>query len=105
VAAIESNITQPVETIIRAAHESLRMMRGAVMGLAVVDRAAGTVEYAGIGNTDFRVIGGRERLRLISLNGTLGRRLEPGKVFKEGLPKMATLIMATDGISERWEAD
>jgi anti-sigma regulatory factor (Ser/Thr protein kinase) len=105
VAAIDRNLMQPVETIIRATHDALHMMRGAVMGLAVVDRAAGTVEYAGIGNTDFRIIGGRERLRFISLNGTLGSRLDRIKVFKEAMPKVATMIMATDGISERWEPD
>jgi anti-sigma regulatory factor (Ser/Thr protein kinase) len=105
VAAVEKNLTQPVEAIIRAAHEALRMMRGAVMGVAAIDRPAGTIEYAGIGNTDIRIIGGRERLRFISLNGTLGSRLERVKVFKERLPKVATLIMATDGISERWELD
>ena len=105
VATIESNMTQPLETIIRATHEALRSLRGAVMGLAAIDRAAGTIEYAGIGNTEFRVIGGRERLRFISLNGTLGSRLDRVKVFKEGLPRVATVIMATDGISERWDAD
>src|SRR5438270_4086330 len=105
IATIETNITQPVEVIMRATHEALRMMRGAVMGLAAIDRAAATIEYAGIGNTDFRVIGGRERLRFISLNGTLGSRLERVKVFKENLPKVATLIMGTDGVSGRWEGD
>jgi len=105
IATIEKNITQPLEPIIRATHEALREMRGAVMGLAAIDRAAGTVEYAGIGNTDFRIIGGRERLRFISLNGTLGSRLDRVKVFKESLPRVATMIMATDGISERWDVE
>jgi anti-sigma regulatory factor (Ser/Thr protein kinase) len=104
-AAIEKNITQPIEAIVWAAHEALRLMRGAVMGLAAIDRAAGTIEYAGIGNTDMRILGGRERLRFISLNGTLGSRVDRVKVFKESLPKVATLIMATDGISERWDAE
>jgi anti-sigma regulatory factor (Ser/Thr protein kinase) len=102
---IERNMTQPLEPIIRATHEALRELRGAVMGLAAIDRAAGTIEYAGIGNTDFRVIGGREPLRFISLNGTLGSRLERVKVFKENLPRVATMIMATDGISERWDVE
>jgi anti-sigma regulatory factor (Ser/Thr protein kinase) len=105
ITAIERNLERSVEAIVWEAHEALRQMRGAVMGLAAIDRAAGTIEFAGVGNTDIRVIGGRERLRFISLNGTLGSRLDRVKVFKEDLPKMATLIMATDGISERWEPD
>ncbi|HKP87147.1 MAG TPA: SpoIIE family protein phosphatase, partial [Blastocatellia bacterium] len=105
VASIEENASQPVETIIRLTHEELRATRGAVVGLAAIDRETGVVEYAGIGNTDFRAFGGKEPLRLISVNGTLGSRLERVKVFKERLPKVATIVMSTDGISERWDAE
>jgi len=81
------------------------LTRGAVIGLAAIDCATGTLEYAGIGNTDFRVLGGRSPIRLISLNGTLGSRLERIRVFEEQLPKVATIIMSTDGISERWDLE
>ena len=76
-----------------------------MLGLAAIDCRTGALEYAGIGNTDFRALGGRAPIRLISLNGTLGSRLDRVKVFKEQLPKVATIIMSTDGISERWDAD
>ncbi|HVG19714.1 MAG TPA: ATP-binding protein [Blastocatellia bacterium] len=105
VAAIEEFGSQPLESIIRSTHEALRPTRGAVLGLASVDCAAGVIEYAGIGNTDLRVLGGRSPIRFISLNGTLGSRLDRVKVFKEQLPKVATVIMSTDGISERWDLD
>ncbi|HKP88183.1 MAG TPA: SpoIIE family protein phosphatase, partial [Blastocatellia bacterium] len=105
VSTIEAHAAQPVETIIRATHEALRPTRGAVLGLAAIDCTTGVIEYAGIGNTDFRVLGGRAPVRFISLNGTLGSRLDRVKVFKEQLPKVATLIMSTDGISERWDMD
>ena len=105
VATIESYAAQSVETIIRATHEALRPTRGAVLGLAVIDCLTGALEYAGIGNTDFRALGGRSPIRLISLNGTLGSRLDRVKVFKEQLPKVATIIMSTDGISERWDTE
>jgi Stage II sporulation protein E (SpoIIE) len=105
VAAIEASATQPVERIIRSTHEALRPTRGAVLGLAAIDCPTGVIEYAGIGNTDIRVLGGRSPVRFISFNGTLGSRLERIKVFKEQLPKVATIIMSTDGISERWDAE
>jgi anti-sigma regulatory factor (Ser/Thr protein kinase) len=105
VETIKSYATQSVETIIRATHEALRPTRGAVLGLAAIDCATGALEYAGIGNTDFRVLGGRSPIRLISLNGTLGSRLDRVRVFKEQLPKVATIIMSTDGISERWDLE
>ena len=105
VASIEKDALQPVETIIRSAHNALRSTRGAVAGVALIDCETGVIEYAGIGNTDFRAFGGRESLKFISLNGTLGSRLDRVKVFKDQLPKVATIVMSTDGISERWDAD
>ena len=105
ITSIEENAGQPVEAIIRAAHEALRPTRGAVLGLAAVDSSSRTIEYAGIGNTDFRVLGGIKPLRFISLNGTLGSRLERVKVFKEQLPRAATIVLSTDGISDRWDPE
>ena len=105
IASIEENAGQPVEAIIRAAHEALRPTRGAVVGLAAIDGLSRTVEYAGIGNTDFRVLGGSKPLRFISLNGTLGSRLARVKVFKEQLPRSATVVLSTDGISDRWDPE
>ena len=105
IASVEENSEASVEVILRAAHEALRPTRGAVMGLAAIDWASRTVEYGGIGNTDFRVLGGSKPLRFISLNGTLGSRLERVKVFKEQLPRAATMILSTDGISDRWDAE
>ena len=103
IAAVEENSEASVEVMLRAAHEALRSTRGAVMGLAAIDYATRTVEYTGIGNTDFRVLGASKPLRFISLNGTLGSRLERVKVFKEQLPRAAIMVMSTDGISDRWD--
>ncbi len=105
IASIKENARQPVEAIIRAAHEALRPTRGAVLGLAAIDSSSHTIEYAGIGNTDFRVLGGSKPLRFISLNGTLGSRLERVKVFKEQLPRAVTIVLSTDGISDRWDPE
>ncbi|HXG95003.1 MAG TPA: ATP-binding protein [Blastocatellia bacterium] len=103
-AVIEKRATEPLENILRVAHESLKQTRGAVAGLAAIDLAKGVIEFAGIGNTDCRVLGGRDAVRFISLNGTLGSRMERVKVFREQLPKVATVVMTTDGVSERWDA-
>jgi anti-sigma regulatory factor (Ser/Thr protein kinase) len=105
VEAVEQNAEANVEVILRAAHEALRSTRGAVMGLAAIDYAARTVDYTGIGNTEFRVLGGTKPLRFISLNGTLGSRLDRVKVFKEQLPRAATMVLTTDGVSDRWDPE
>lgn len=102
VAVIQENAAMPVESILRAAHEALRPTRGAVAGLAAIDLVTGVIEYAGVGNTDFRVLGAAS-IRFVSLNGTLGSRLDRVRVFKERLPRVALIVMSTDGISERWD--
>jgi anti-sigma regulatory factor (Ser/Thr protein kinase) len=105
VGSIDKHVSAPVEVIIRATHEALRPTRGAVLGLAAIDLLTGEIEYGGIGNTDFRALGLTGTLRFISLNGTVGSRLERVKVFSDRLPKVATIVMTTDGISERWDPD
>jgi hypothetical protein len=102
-AAVEENASGSLDMIIRAMHESLRSTRGAVAGLASIDSARGEIEYAGIGNTDIRVLGGQSPMRFISLNGTLGSRLDRVRVFKEKMPKVAIIVLSTDGVSERWD--
>lgn len=103
--AIEAAASGSIEMILRQAHEALRATRGAVIGLAAIDSLTGAIEYAGIGNTDFRVIGGSKALNFISLNGTVGSRMDRIKVFNGQLPKVATIVMSTDGISERWDGE
>ncbi|HSE98776.1 MAG TPA: ATP-binding protein [Blastocatellia bacterium] len=103
VLTIEEHAQAGVETIVRRTHEALRSTRGAVMGLAAIYSRTGEVEYTGVGNTDFRALSGVGSQRFISLNGTLGSRLDRLKVFREKLPKVATIVMSTDGISERWD--
>ncbi|HWP43350.1 MAG TPA: ATP-binding protein [Blastocatellia bacterium] len=103
VASIEEHAEGGIESIVRHAHEALRSTRGAVLGLASIDSRTGEVEYTGVGNTDFRALSGLGSQRFISLNGTVGSRLDRIKVFKEKLPKVATIVMSTDGISDRWD--
>jgi hypothetical protein len=105
IGSIERHASEPLESILRATHEALRSTRGAVAGLARINCSTREVEYAGIGNTDFRALGAGGTVRFISLNGTLGSRLERVRVFKEQLPKVTTLVLSTDGISERWDAE
>ncbi|HKG20835.1 MAG TPA: SpoIIE family protein phosphatase [Blastocatellia bacterium] len=105
VETINRNAEKSVEAIMRHTHEALRSTRGAVIGLASIDCSTRMIEYVGIGNTDFRVIGGGSTLKFISLNGTVGSRLDRLKVFRGELPKVSLLTMSTDGISERWDLD
>jgi hypothetical protein len=88
-----------------AANKELRSSRGAVAGIASIDASSEVIEYAGIGNTECRVLGGAKSMRLVSLNGMLGLQSSRIRVFSEKLPKPALILLATDGISDRWDVD
>jgi anti-sigma regulatory factor (Ser/Thr protein kinase) len=103
VISIQEHGQEDVEAIVQHVHKALRSTRGAVLGLAAIDSRTGDIEFAGVGNADFRVLSGHGSQRFISMNGTLGSRLERVKVFRDKLPKVATIVMSTDGISERWD--
>ena len=70
---------EPLDEVVRAAHDALRATRGAVMrrGRASTARARPS-HYAGVGNVEVRVLGAPEPARPIPSNGTLGARLSHG---------------------------
>lgn len=95
---------ESLDRIFMSCNEAIRKTRGVAMGLAVVDPEAGTLTYAGIGNTWGIVIGAKNR-HLISSYGIVGggfRKLRPETVpLKPG----DLVLLATDGVSERLTGD
>ena len=94
---------EPLDEVLQAAHEALRATRGAVMGALVVDSASEAFYYAGVGNIDVRVFGAPEPARPISMNGTLGARLERVRVWTYPWAEGTTIVLATDGLSTKWD--
>jgi anti-sigma regulatory factor (Ser/Thr protein kinase) len=92
------------DELLRAAHEALRVTRGAVMGIVVLDHSAETFQYAGVGNIAVRVFGTPEHVAPISANGTLGLRLgNTLRLWTYPWAEGATVLMASDGLSESWD--
>ncbi len=94
---------EEVDEILLAAHDALRATRGAVMGVAIIDRAAERVHYAGVGNIAVRAFETHERFSPIPSNGTLGARLGKIRVWSHDWTEGATLLLASDGLSETWD--
>ncbi|MBV9956920.1 MAG: ATP-binding protein [Acidobacteria bacterium] len=92
-----------LEEVLLAAHDVLRATRGAVMGVAMIDRAAERVHYAGVGNIAVRAFETPVRFNPIPANGTLGARLGKIRVWSERWAEGATLLLASDGLSEAWD--
>jgi anti-sigma regulatory factor (Ser/Thr protein kinase)/serine/threonine protein phosphatase PrpC len=91
------------DEILLAAHDALRATRGAVMGIVVIDHEAGAFQYAGIGNIAVRVFGAPEPISPISANGTLGLRMGRLRLWQYPWSEGATVLMASDGLSESWD--
>ena len=84
-------------------HAALRPTRGAVIGAVVLDAGAEVMYYAGVGTVELRVLGSREPARPIPSNGTLGARLSQLRVWPHRWTEGSTLVLATDGISAKWD--
>jgi len=89
-------------------NERLRSTRGAVAAVAEIDRDAGTVRFAGVGNVAATIVDGHRRRAMASLPGILGQLAgETGRrslrEFDYPLPDGALVILHSDGLTERWD--
>ncbi|MGB7924119.1 MAG: ATP-binding protein [Pyrinomonadaceae bacterium] len=94
---------EPLDQVLLSAHDALRATRGAVMGVAVIDREENGFQFAGVGNVAVRVFNAPEPINPISTNGTLGARLGHVRVWTYPWAEGATIVMASDGLSASWE--
>jgi anti-sigma regulatory factor (Ser/Thr protein kinase)/serine/threonine protein phosphatase PrpC len=94
---------EALEDVMTAAHNALRATRGAVMGVAIIDYENERFDYASVGNISARVFGTPERVSLIPTNGMMGGRLGKVRVWTHRWAQGATLVMTSDGLSEKWD--
>jgi anti-sigma regulatory factor (Ser/Thr protein kinase) len=71
---------------LQAAHEALRITRGAALSVARIDYAGNDVRFAGIGNVSGVVIDGATRRALISHNGIVGANMRKVQEFTVDCP-------------------
>jgi anti-sigma regulatory factor (Ser/Thr protein kinase) len=91
--------------LLEAMHGALRSTRGAAASVAAIDHAAGTIEFAGIGNVAGAIVTAADQRALVSHNGILGHQVRKVQAFTSPWPAGATLVMHSDGLSMRWRAD
>jgi anti-sigma regulatory factor (Ser/Thr protein kinase) len=88
--------------ILNRAHEALKPTRGAVMGIAAIDFAAGKILFAGVGNIAAVVYVGDETRHLLSVEGVVGYSARSLKMEEHAWNAGSTLILSSDGMSTRW---
>lgn len=91
----------PVEILARA-HDALKSTRGAVMAIAAIDHAAGRLCFAGVGNIAATLYGGERTRHLLSVEGVVGYHSRTLKMEEHAWHDGCTLILASDGVSTRW---
>ena len=91
--------SEPLRDIFAGCDSAIRHTRGTAMGIAVVDKDAGSLTYVGVGNTRAMIVG-EKTLRLRSSQGIVGggyRTLLPETVPLEAGD---LVFMFTDGLPE-----
>jgi anti-sigma regulatory factor (Ser/Thr protein kinase) len=88
-------------------NEHLRPTRGAVVAVAEIDRDAGTVRFAGIGNVAATIVDGHRRRAMASLPGIVGQLAGDARrsvrEFDYPLPAGALVVLHSDGLTDRWD--
>lgn len=91
-----------VQDVLRLTHEQIKGTRGAVMAVAAIRPALSSLEFSGVGNISAMLANGATSQRLASYDGTLGYSVRTIRQQTYTWTPDSVLIMASDGISTRW---
>jgi anti-sigma regulatory factor (Ser/Thr protein kinase)/serine/threonine protein phosphatase PrpC len=100
--------TQPVsppEVALRRIHRALAGSRGGAVAIAELDPDAHRLRFVGIGNIAGAVVSAGQKRGLVSIGGIVGYREPPVRPFEHPLPAESVVILHSDGVSRRWDAD
>lgn len=92
-------------SILRDAHQALQGTRGAAVGVARLDSAAGKASFAGVGNIAGCVLDRGATRHLVSHNGIVGSNMRKVQEFDNPWSAGMLMIMHSDGIKTRWDLD
>ncbi|RYE76818.1 MAG: serine/threonine protein kinase, partial [Myxococcales bacterium] len=87
------------DEIIMKAHPALKSTRGAVMAVAAIDVAAGTLSFSGVGNIAAVILGGAKPQHLSSVEGVVGFNARGARRTDYPWTPESTLVMNSDGLS------
>lgn len=109
-AVLREHAGEPLAALLGRCHERLQATRGVAVVLAVLDTARATLTWAGVGNVEAvlipaspRAAGGK--LWLTNRSGVVGYRLPAVEARVAPISPGDLLILATDGIDERFASD
>lgn len=89
--------------MLAAMHNALRPTRGAAVGIARFDEAAGQIVFAGVGNIAATLIDGNGVRRMVSNNGTVGHIARRMRDFTYPVTGETLVVLASDGLATSWD--
>jgi anti-sigma regulatory factor (Ser/Thr protein kinase) len=101
--ALEKRPAAAPGEVVHAAHDLLRITRGAALSVARIDYGADGVRFAGIGNVNAIVHDGTVRRALVSHNGIVGHNMRKVQEFTAPFPPGALCVLTSDGIQTQWD--
>ncbi|HEX7004119.1 MAG TPA: ATP-binding SpoIIE family protein phosphatase [Trueperaceae bacterium] len=103
VRTFSKNLHLPPERLMEAVHNALRASRGGVAAVAELRSDRQSIRYVGIGNINAVLHTPEGSRNLVSYNGTLGQEVRKFQAFDYPWTANTTLIMHSDGMSNRWD--
>ena len=103
VAAFHRSASPDPKELITALHAALAGTRGGAAAVARIDPEERRVNYCGVGNISGFVVADNRRNTLLSAPGIVGHHLPRLRAFDAALPEDASLVLHSDGLSERWD--
>ncbi|WNV87243.1 ATP-binding SpoIIE family protein phosphatase [Umezawaea sp. Da 62-37] len=93
------------EDLVARIHRELRGTRGGAVAVADLDLVGRTVRYAGLGNIGAAVLADGQKKGMISVPGVAGYQARTIRAFDYPLPVGASVVMHSDGLTERWTVE
>jgi anti-sigma regulatory factor (Ser/Thr protein kinase) len=93
----------PPARLLEFMHQRLGGTRGAAVGIAELDATSRQARYAGIGNISGWIDDGERRRGMVSHPGIVGHQARKFLQFDYELPPGATLVLHSDGLTDKWD--
>jgi anti-sigma regulatory factor (Ser/Thr protein kinase) len=90
------------EDVVGLLHTALRGTRGGAVAVADLDLERETVRFAGLGNIAACVVWDGHKRGMVSVPGIAGYQARTIRAFDHELPAGATVVLHSDGLTERW---
>ena len=103
VAAVMEDPAAEPAALVERAHRRIAHTRGGAIGVVQSDGRA--VRFAGLGNVAATILADGARKGMLSVPGIAGHQARTIRQFEYAAPDGAAIILHSDGLSSRWEAE